>query len=208
MGDPFFSFSFFLYILTAKFVPPRNGSCLLAFDRFLSYIFKFIKRDGYFYILGTKNLRVRRNKTWMWSDIYLFGSGGKIFFNAFRSFEKFGKVIIINIYDEILSEELIYPSKTCHQVSNHVGRIIIVDRQGTMYEDKANVSKICYKLGFFFNVEFDRDYEGVYRVWKDGRLWCVHCWPIRRGIGWEEAHCASLVPWNASFVPDSALLSR
>lgn len=97
-------------------------------------------------------------------DLYLFGSGGKIFFNAFRSFEKFGKVIIINIYDEILSEELIYPSKTCHQVSNHVGRIIIVDRQGTMYEDKANVSKICYKLGFFFNVEFDRDYEGVYRV--------------------------------------------
>lgn len=97
-------------------------------------------------------------------DLYLFGSEGKIFFNAFRSFEKFGKVIIINIYDEILSEELIYPSKTCHQVSNHVGRIIIVDRQGTMYEDKANVSKICYKLGFFFNVEFDRDYEGVYRV--------------------------------------------
>lgn len=97
-------------------------------------------------------------------DLYLFGSGGKIFLNAFRSFEKFGKVIIINIYDEILSEELIYPSKTCHQVSNHVGRIIIVDRQGTMYEDKANVSKICYKLGFFFNVEFDRDYEGVYRV--------------------------------------------
>lgn len=73
-------------------------------------------------------------------------------------------MIIINIYDEILSEELIYPSKTCHQVSNHVGRIIIVDGQGTMYEDKANVSKICYKLGFFFNVEFDRDYEGVYRV--------------------------------------------
>lgn len=97
-------------------------------------------------------------------DLYLFGSEGKIFFNAFRSFEKFGKVIIIDIYDEILSEELIYPSKTCHQVSNHVGRIIIVDRQGTMYEDKANVSKICYKLGFFFNVEFDRDYEGVYRV--------------------------------------------
>lgn len=204
-------FSPFLFFFISSprnlFLPEMDPVSLLSIVFYRTFL-NLLRGMDTFIFWEQKNLRIRRNKTWMWSDIYLFGSGGKIFFNAFRSFEKFGKVIIINIYDEILSEELIYPSKTCHQVSNHVGRIIIVDRQGTMYEDKANVSKICYKLGFFFNVEFDRDYEGVYRVWKDGRLWCVHCWPIRRGIGWEEAHCASLVPWNASFVPDSALLSR
>lgn len=39
-------------------------------------------------------------------------------------------------------------------------RIII----GKIRRMRRVVSKICYKLGSFFNVEFDRDYEGVYRV--------------------------------------------
>lgn len=94
-------FSPFLFFFISSprnlFLPEMDPVSLLSIVFYRTFL-NLLRGMDTFIFWEQKNLRIRRNKTWMWSDIYLFGSGGKIFFNAFRSFEKFGKVIIINIY--------------------------------------------------------------------------------------------------------------
>lgn len=173
---------FFFSLYPRREICP-NGSCLppllILFYRW-SWILKFI--------------RVKRR---------VIGYGTSVSLGIGRS-SNLKNIFQLEKLDYVIDEILGCIFRIDLSIEDLLSRIII----GKIRRMRRVVSKICYKLGSFFNVEFDRDYEGVYRVWKDGRLWCVHCCPIRRGIGWEEAHCASLVPWNASFVPDSALLSR
>lgn len=92
-------FSPFLFFFISSprnlFLPEMDPVSLLSIVFYRTFL-NLLRGMDTFIFCEQKILELEETK--LECDLYLFGSGGKIFFNAFRSFEKFGKVIIINIY--------------------------------------------------------------------------------------------------------------
>lgn len=92
-------FSPFLFFFISSprnlFLPEMDPVSLLSIVFYRTFL-NLLRGMDTFIFCEQKILELEETK--LECDFYLFGSGGKIFFNAFRSFEKFGKVIIINIY--------------------------------------------------------------------------------------------------------------